>query len=254
VRRVLALALILPLLASAQVTSPNGATYVPGGSGSLPSCTTNQSLYYASSGTTGSCLTYGSGLTVSSGTLSASGGSPAFSAITTGSNTTATMTVSTGASIVTAGSGSITATATNGYATASLPTCNSGAEGEIAYTTDGTASPVFCNGTSWVGSGGTTFTISATGCTPSAHAGSATAGTITLASGPCTSIVITPNGAVGMTAPNGFHCNVGDRTTQNAGTWIPEWGESASSTTTATIPIPSAAGATDVISFDCTPY
>jgi len=141
-----------------------------------------------------------------------------------------------------------------GYATASLPTCNTGAKGQIAYTTDGTAALAFCNGTSWAGAGGTTFTITPTGCTPSAHAGSATAGTITLATGPCTSIVITPNGAIGMTAPTGFHCNVGDRTTQNAGTWIPQWGETATTTTTVTIPIPAAAGATDVISFACTPY
>jgi len=100
----------------------------------------------------------------------------------------------------------------------------------------------------------TTFTITGTGCTPSAHAGSAFAGTITLASGPCTSILITPNGATGFTAPTGFHCNVGDRTTQNAGTWIPQWGESATTTTTVTIPVPAAAGATDVLSFNCTPY
>lgn len=141
-----------------------------------------------------------------------------------------------------------------GYATASLPTCNTAAKGEIAYTTDSTAALVFCTGSTWAGTGGTQFTYTATGCTPSAAAGSATAGTITLASGPCTSIVITPNGAQGMTAANGYHCNVGDRTTQNAGTWIPSWGESASTTTTVTIPIPAAAGATDVISFSCTPY
>lgn len=100
----------------------------------------------------------------------------------------------------------------------------------------------------------TTFTIAATGCTPSAHAGGAFAGTITLASGPCTSIVVTMNGATGYTTANGYHCNVGDRTTQAAGTYIPMWGESATTTTTATLPIPGAAGATDVISFECRPY
>lgn len=102
--------------------------------------------------------------------------------------------------------------------------------------------------------GGTTFTITPTGCTPSAHAGGATAGTITLASGPCTSIVVTMNGATGLTAPTGWHCGVGDRTAQNASTWIPNWGESASNTTTATIPVPTAAGATDVLSFACIGY
>lgn len=99
----------------------------------------------------------------------------------------------------------------------------------------------------------TTFTIAATGCTPSATSGGAFGGTITLATGPCTSIVITMNGATGFTAAHGYHCSVGDRTTQLAGTWIPEWNETASTTTTATIPIPSAAGATDVISFQCSP-
>jgi hypothetical protein len=101
---------------------------------------------------------------------------------------------------------------------------------------------------------GTKFTIAATGCTPSATTGGATAGTITLASGPCTSIVITMNGATGLTAPNGWKCSVGDRTAQAAGTYIPEWYENSSTTTTATIPIPAAAGATDVISFACTGF
>lgn len=99
----------------------------------------------------------------------------------------------------------------------------------------------------------TTFTIAPTGCTPSAHTGGAFGGTITLASGPCTSIVVTMNGATGFTAAHGYKCSVGDRTTQTAGTWIPEWNETTSSTTTATIPIPAAAGATDVITFGCAP-
>jgi len=100
----------------------------------------------------------------------------------------------------------------------------------------------------------TTFTVSGTGCTPSAPAGGAFAGTITLASGPCTVVTVTMNGATGFTTTTGYHCNVGDRTMQNAGTWIPAWTESATSTTTATIPVPAAAGATDVLSFECTPY
>jgi hypothetical protein len=98
--------------------------------------------------------------------------------------------------------------------------------------------------------GGTKFTQAPTGCTPSATAGGATAGTITLATGPCTSIVITMNGATGLTAPTGWSCNVHDRTAST----IPGWGETSSSTTTATIPIPTAAGATDVISFNCTGF
>jgi hypothetical protein len=100
----------------------------------------------------------------------------------------------------------------------------------------------------------TTFTIAATGCTPSAHAGGPFGGTITLASGPCTSIVITMNGATGFIASTGYHCSVGDRTAMAAGSWIPAWSESATTTTTATIPVPAAAGATDVISFTCDWY
>jgi hypothetical protein len=141
-----------------------------------------------------------------------------------------------------------------GYATASLPTCTSGIKGTLAYTTDSTPAVVFCNGSSWVGAGGTLFTISATGCSPSATTGSATSGSITLASGPCTSIVITPNGAQGITAANGWHASVGDRTAQAAGKWIPQWNESASTVSTVTIPIPGAAGATDVITFNLTPF
>lgn len=102
--------------------------------------------------------------------------------------------------------------------------------------------------------GGTKFTLAGTGCTPTATSGGATAGVITLASGPCTSIVITMNGATGLTAPTGWHCNVNDKTLQNAGTWFGEWGESSSNTTTATIAVPSAAGATDVLTFNCTGY
>jgi hypothetical protein len=101
---------------------------------------------------------------------------------------------------------------------------------------------------------GTAFTITPTGCTPSATSGGPFGGTITLAAGPCTSIVVTMNGATGFTATHGYDCNVGDQTAQAAGTWIPRWGQTANTATTATIPIPAAAGATDVISFTCTPY
>ena len=101
---------------------------------------------------------------------------------------------------------------------------------------------------------GTAFTIAPTGCTPSATSGGPFGGTITLAAGPCTSIVVTMNGATGFTATHGYDCSVGDQTAQAAGTWIPRWGQTSNTATTATIPIPTAAGATDVISFTCTPY
>src|SRR6185312_14851614 len=100
----------------------------------------------------------------------------------------------------------------------------------------------------------TKFTVAGTGCTPGTTTGGPTAGTVTLATGPCTSIVITMNGATGLTAPNGWHCNVEDKTLQAAGTWFGEWGESSSTTTTATIAVPAAAAATDVLSFNCSGY
>jgi hypothetical protein len=141
-----------------------------------------------------------------------------------------------------------------GYATASLPTCNSGAKGDVAYTTDGTPALTFCNGTSWVNNGGTQFTYAATGCTPSAASGDATGGSITLASGPCTAITVTFNGAVGMAASHLWTCSVNDQTALNASTYIPAWGQKSSTTTTATLPIPAAVGSTDVITFNCTPH
>jgi len=113
----------------------------------------------------------------------------------------------------------------------------------------------FGNGKDVSISRGTKFTVSGTGCTPSSTTGGPTAGTITLASGPCTAVAITMGGATGLTAPNGWNCFVGDQTAMNNGSnWIPTWSQKSSTTTTATIPIPSAAGATDVISFSCTGY
>jgi len=237
-------------------TNASSATTVTGGTtGGITIGAASVPVTFAGvTGTTQCLQVNSSGLLAGTGSACGSGGSTAFSSITTGSNTTATMTVGSGASIITSGTGIVTATSTNGYATASLPTCNSGAKGQVAYTTDNTPAFAFCNGTSWVSGGGTTFTMAGTGCTPTGATGGATTGKFTLASGPCTVVTITFNGAVGMTATNGWHCDVGDDTAQNAGTWIPHWGQSSSTTTTAAIPIPAAAGTTDVISFNCSQY
>jgi hypothetical protein len=79
---------------------------------SFPTGTTNQLLYYPFNGTSLVPLTLGTNLSITSGTLNASATAATnFSAITTGSNTTAAMTVGTGGSLAAAGSGSITATA-----------------------------------------------------------------------------------------------------------------------------------------------
>lgn len=141
-----------------------------------------------------------------------------------------------------------------GYTTAGLPACTSGSKGLLAYTTDGTAALTFCNGSTWVNNGGTQFTFVATGCTPSASSGDATGGSITLAAGPCTQLVITFNGAVGMTASHLWVCSVSDPALNGPTSWFGSWGASSSTTTTATIQIPPAVGATDTITFSCEPH
>lgn len=96
---------------------------------------------------------------------------------------------------------------------------------------------------------GTKFTAAGTGCTVGATTGGAEAGTFTLAAGPCTTVVLTMNGATGATAPTGWHCDAHNKVA------APIWaGESSSSTTTATIVIPAGFGATDVVSFRCSGY
>lgn len=160
----------------------------------------------------------------------------------------------------------ITSDGTNYQVSACTATVSGGGSGTVTsvaatvptgYTVSG--SPVTTSGTLAIShsaevGGGTKFTAAGTGCTIATTTGQAATGTFTLATGPCTSVAITINGATGLTAPTGWHCTVGDKTTQAAGTWIPNWGESASTTTTATLPIPGAAGTTDVISFGCTGY
>jgi hypothetical protein len=93
--------------------------------------------------------------------------------------------------------------------------------------------------------GGTKFTIS--GCTAGTTVGGATAGTYTSGTtGTCT-VVITMNGATGLTAPNGWSCAASDLTTP-ADTQT----QSASTTTTATITGTTITG--DVIAFHCMGY
>jgi hypothetical protein len=118
-----------------------------------------------------------------------------------------------------------------------------------SITSDGTNYQV--NACPAIADGQTKFTAVGTGCTIGATVGRGSSGTFTLAAGPCTSVVITMNGATGLAAQDGWTCQVRDRTTQAAGTWIPTWGETTSTTTTATLPIPAAAGSTDVIAFNC---
>lgn len=88
---------------------------------------------------------------------------------------------------------------------------------------------------------GTKFTI--TGCTAGTTNGGATAGTfVSGTTGTCT-VVITMNGATGLTAPNGWSCWVNDETTANL------MRQTASSTTTATVSGTTIAN--DAIIFGC---
>lgn len=90
-------------------------------------------------------------------------------------------------------------------------------------------------------SNGTKFTTS--GCSVSSTTGGATAGTFTVGANTCT-VVITMNGATGLTAPTGWVCSAEDATAL-----LVLVSQSASSQTTCSLNIPATAGATDVIRF-----
>lgn len=93
---------------------------------------------------------------------------------------------------------------------------------------------------------GTKFTAVGTGCTIATTTGSAaSAGTFTLATGPCSVVTVTINGATGATAPLGWLCPAWDQTTKT----VLIGGNSSSNTTTAVFTIPAGAGTTDVIAF-----
>lgn len=94
---------------------------------------------------------------------------------------------------------------------------------------------------------GTKFTT--TGCSVSATTGGGSAGVFTLGANTC-SVVVTMNGATGLTATNGWSCFANDRTSAT----VFAIQQTASSATTATFSIPATAGATDVINFACTAY
>lgn len=260
----------IPAAATWNITS-NGTTLdcnqtvsAGGGSGTVASSTTGQiPVYTAATTVTGSA---NATLTAGALTLGVSGtaGSVKLGNATSGTVTIQPVTGALGSAVFSVPTGTLTAATLTGTETLTnktltAPTMTAPVLGTPASgtATNLTGLPI-ATGVSGLATGiaaqlaaNTTFTIAPTGCTPSAHAGGAFGGTITLATGPCTSIVVTMNGATGYTAAHGYDCSVDDQTTQAAGTWIPKWGQSAQSTTTATIPIPAAAGATDVISFSC---
>lgn len=95
---------------------------------------------------------------------------------------------------------------------------------------------------------GTKFTTS--GCSVSSTTGGATAGKMTLGANTC-SVVITMNGASGLTASNGWSCHANDETTAAGNTQLYF---SANNATTATLSVPATAGTTDVVDFACTAF
>jgi hypothetical protein len=103
------------LAASTLPICPNGAggaltTSGCAGGGSFPSGTTNQMLYYATSGTSVAVLTLGTNLSITGGVLNASStGATAWSAITSGTNAN-TLLIGSGGSLGVSGTGTIAAT------------------------------------------------------------------------------------------------------------------------------------------------
>lgn len=95
-------------------------------------------------------------------------------------------------------------------------------------------------------SGGTKFTAS--GCGAGTTVGGATAGIIALGANNC-SLVVTLNGATGLTASNGWSCHANDET--SPAVMIPE---ASSTTATVTFAVPNTAGLSDTIDFGCTGY
>lgn len=109
----------------------------------------------------------------------------------------------------------------------------------------GANTPYLSVNTAGLISKGTKFTT--TGCSVSATIGGATAGTYTSGTTGACPVVITMNGATGLSAPNGWACTASDRTTTANGQQ-----NTASTATTATISGTTVTG--DVISFHCTGY
>lgn len=157
-----------------------GGNYTVCDNGTLTSrCTFTQldtwvlSALISGTPTTGHCVSWASATSLQdAGSACGSGGSSAFNSITTGTNTTATMTVGTGGTLTVSGSGIVNANELNGATVAAsatvastnssgqitaasttalmsgfvisgLPTCNSGAAGLIEYVTNGVTSPTF---------------------------------------------------------------------------------------------------------------
>lgn len=109
----------VPTLATGYLNWTGSAWTFSTPAASLPSCSLSDLIYYASTGTTGTCLTLGTNLSITSGTLNASStASTAFSALTGSTNTTAAMLVGAGASLGYTSTGVVNANQVN---SASIP-------------------------------------------------------------------------------------------------------------------------------------
>ena len=225
-------------------TDANGQTTVSNEETATTGSTANDSTltitWGAVTGATGYNVWIGTATGAENSYFSVSGGSTVTYTITAPSGTSGTPPTS-----------NTTASTISGAASLAVPK-NTGCEID-ADATSGNYDVFACPAVAGIVT--STFSVAGTGCTPTGAVGTtkavgSVAGVFTLATGPCTAVTITPSTA----AADGWHCNVDDKTALAAGTWIPAWGESASTTTTATLPIPGAAGTSDVISFNCTGY
>lgn len=147
----------------------------------------------------------GTNYQVSACTAQVSGGSAAFSAITSATNTTAAMVVGTGASLAVSGSGTIAATNTTGVNGAAVPTS------AAVLASNGSNQLVSATTVSYIIDGGTKFTAAGTGtcATITTTLGGTAAGkmTCTGTSGASTITITLP------TATNGWVCEGNDLTT-----------------------------------------
>ncbi len=161
--------------------------------------------------------------------VAAGGGSPAFSAITSATNTTASMVVGTGASISVTGSGTIAATSVTGFSGTSSGT-NTGDQTTITGNA-GTATALqnarTINGTSFDGTANITITAAAGTLTGATLAAGVTASSLTSV-GTLTSLTVSGSTALNELALDGTPntddtVNGPTTSTFNAGATIAQW-------------------------------